>query len=496
MVQHNSGVSFSVWDHSTQSWQSIEEGFLEEARSYRWRCMSNEPIQITMQSVPLLMTKMIEGWEGVFETPFQSGFIQFEIRTGEQLNRIESYVYPDGRKLTLQQYETLLQEVIEEAVICFEKGGLEADVNAAGFSRKCSMLQWNYIESQIIQLRTIFRKMESHPLRVLRRKEEIVKREKIKQITPSTLSWMERYGQTYGGSPSRLPSHLKSTIVKETFNVYENQVVLAQLNELRKLLQDYSKMNHAVIRKKALQYIDWISRWKKTNFLNKVKPHIGTIKITQVFRKHPMYRLWFQWFQNLYNYKNITFDIKDRLPLKDTYELYEMWCYMQIVKSLRELDLLESPSDMFTYQDNYYFLNLSENKQSVVHLVNGAKLTYQKIIQNNTKPYYSYTQRMIPDIVIENRGSLYVLDPKYRVSSNLSMALGEMHKYRDGILNSETDQKVVEEVYILTPKRAVMPEEKDFYDQDFHQKYKMGAFCFKPGVEIKGFKDWVKGLFF
>ncbi|WP_404451961.1 restriction endonuclease-like protein [Virgibacillus necropolis] len=484
-----------MWDQAIQSWVPLEEMFLEEAKSYRWYCKSDEPIQLTMQSVPLSMTKIPDGWEGVIEIPFQSGIIQFEICKGEQHSKVECYVYPDGRKVTLQQYERLLQEVIEEAMICFQQGGLEVDVSATGFARNCSLLQWNYIENNITQLRSIFRKVESHPLRVLQRKEEIVRRERIKLITPSTLSWMERYGESYGGSPSRLPSHLKSTRVEETFNVYENQVVLAQLNELHKLLQDYSKSNHSVIKQKAIQYSNWVSRWKKSDFLNKVKPHFGSIKTTQVFRKHPVYRLWFQWFQDLYNFKDIIFDIKDRLPLKDTYELYEIWCYMQIVKSLRELDLLQDTAEIFTYQDDHYLLSLSENKQSVIHLINGATLTYQKIIQNNTKPYYSYTQRMIPDIVIEYRESLYVLDPKYRVSTNLSTALGEMHKYRDGILHRESDQKAVKEVYILTPQRAIMPEEKDYYNREFQQKYKMGTFCFTPGGDIGEFNRWVEGLF-
>lgn len=169
---------------------------------------------------------------------------------------------------------------------------------------------------------------------------------------------------------------------------------------------------------------------------------------------------------------------------------------MKIVKCLRELDLLENTKGIFTYQDDHYYLNLSENKESMITLKNGANLYYQKIIQSNTNPYYTYTQRMIPDIVIEYVGALYVLDPKYRVASNLSMALGEMHKYRDGILYRESDQQVVKEVYILTPRRAIMSEEKDFYKQEFQNQYKMDAFCFMPGGSLEEFEQWVSKLFF
>lgn len=239
--------------------------------------------------------------------------------------------------------------------------------------------------------------------------------------------------------------------------------------------------------------MDWVVGWKKAEFLVGVKPHFGSISVTQVFRKHPIYRLWFNWFQKLNDFKEIQLEVKDRLPLKDTYQLYEIWCFMQIVKILREFDLLEDTTELFTFQDDQYYLYLSENKESVMKLKNGAKLTYQKIIQSNTKPYYSYTQRMIPDIVIEHRDELYILDPKYRVSGNLPMALGEMHKYRDGILKD--GRKVVKEVYILTPQKSAMSDEKDFYSEDYQQNYKMGAFCMKPGEDPVELKKWLEGIF-
>jgi hypothetical protein len=57
---------------------------------------------------------------------------------------------------------------------------------------------------------------------------------------------------------------------------------------------------------------------------------------------------------------------------------------------------------------------------------------------------------LIPDIV----KGIIVFDPKYRVPGNLGTALGEMHKYRDGILCRETGERAVKEVYILTPTKS------------------------------------------
>ncbi|MFE7062046.1 DUF2357 domain-containing protein [Sutcliffiella sp. NPDC057660] len=487
----NSGVDIQVFDRELQTWVLLQDLYLEEAKMYRWKCTTDRMLRLSMQRVPLPMTKTSDGWEGSFETPFQCGLVHFSVLVDNEDKVIESYIYTDSRKMTEQQYKLLLEEILQEAKICFQQSGLQSTVSASGFTRECSMLQWSYIEASIFQLRNIFAKMDRHPLRTLEREELILRRERVKNANPRSISWMERHGQSFGATPTKLPSHLQTTRVQETYNLYENRVVLRNLLDLEKLLKCYSFIQDEEISNKAIKYLNWISLWKKSDFLKDVQGHSGTIKISQVFRKHPIYRLWYQWFQALYQFDNLSFDLGHKLALKDTFLLYEMWCYLQIIKAFREQNLLKNFSELFSKRDGYLFLNLAENKESTINLTNGAKLTYQKIIQINTSPYYSYTQRMIPDIVLEYKSQLFVLDPKYRIASNLPMALGEMHKYRDGILLREDDMPVVREVYILTPDQSEMTKEKDFYSVEFHQRYGIGALCFKPGNSGGNFKKWL-----
>lgn len=495
MAPLNTGVNIQVWDDHQKNWLPLNKIYLEEAKIYRWRTRSKESFQFRMLHLSLPMTKTHEGWEGVFETPFQSGMVSFTVSSQEDEDKIDNYVYTDHRKLTEKQYQSLLEDLLKEASICFQQSGLETNISASGFTREYSMLQWMYIESSIYKLRNTFQKIEAHPLRNLRKEEVLMRRERVKSITPRTIAWIERYGETFGATPTKLPSHIQTTKVEETFDVYENRVILLQLTELESLLKTYRIVNDEDIQKKATQYLDWISLWKKAEFLQGLRPLTGPVKITQVFRKHPVYRLWYQWFLSLYQFKTITFDIEQKLSLKDTYLLYEMWCFMQIIRTLRELGQLNGTSELFTKKDGYYFLRLAENKESVIKLMNGGKLIYQKIIQSNTNPYYSYTQRMIPDIVIDFQNQLYILDPKYRIPANLPMALGEMHKYRDGIVARDEDTRVVNEVYILTPTECYMPSDKDFYDVRFHERYHMGAFCFSPGESNEIFKEWIGRIF-
>jgi predicted component of viral defense system (DUF524 family) len=132
-----------------------------------------------------------------------------------------------------------------------------------------------------------------------------------------------------------------------------------------------------------------------------------------------------------------------------------MWVFMKLIKILRERNQIEDTAELYCQTTDGLFISLSENKESNVTLKNQGKVTYQKVIQKNSAgEYYSYTQRMIPDITIELQGKLYILDPKYRVDSNIPNALAEMHKYRDGILRKVDDSRAVEEVYIVVPAKG------------------------------------------
>lgn len=492
MVQRNFGADVYIREFGG-NWAPITEAFFEEGKRYEWKTQQQH-FKFAVQSIPMPMTKREDGWTGVIEMPFQSGELQLDFFIGSEKISRSVYVYPDKRKLTQDSYQIMLRDILEEVAACFQLSGLTTHINAENRSKKPTMLQWQYIEQSIGQLRGIFRKIAEHPIRRLVQQDELCRREQVKQVTEKTMRWLEHYGPAYGSSPEKPSQFVQVTKKKETYDVYENRVILRNLTELQSLLRQYKSFS-GEIATKAVTYLDWISNWKRQLFLKNVPVAAGPIRITQVFRKHPLYRLWFNWFYNLFEFKDLMFDMKHKLALKDTFALYEMWCFMQMIKYLRQMNLLEDTASLFIYEDQQYFVHLKENHESKIRLKDGSSIYFQRTIQSNSNPYYSYTQRMIPDIVIEKDGYLYVLDPKYRVHANVHIALSEMHKYRDGILSRLTDERVVKEVYILTPQQGAMSEEKDFYSEEFQEKYKMGAFCIGPGEEAVELKHWLGRLY-
>jgi predicted component of viral defense system (DUF524 family) len=471
-----------VNDKTEECWVRLEEAYFEEAASYKWRFNSEDLDYFTMQGIPQSMVKNNLGYEGILQTPFNAGNISFELKTLSKTVIINSFIYPDSRKLTIKQYEGMISDILKEANICLKYSGLSLSLEATGVERRCSIAQWNYIERNMGRLKKIFAELEKSPLKVLVRNEHMIEADKVKRVETKTEKWIEKYGPKYGGTEMSWPLNIMVINSVETYDVYENRVLKLHLTELQVLLRKYCMVEYEEIRAKARHYLDLTGYWLTSSFLTKVRIHSGIVNISQVFRKHPFYRMWFNWFSELYNHKDLHVGFKNQLPLKDTFQIYEIWAFMKVIKLCREAELLEDTSGIFLESKDGIFLELSEHNDSKVKLKNGGFIYYQRSFQSNSSPYYTYTQRMIPDIVLEVNDRLIVLDPKYRVDANLTYALAEMHKYRDGILRRADNNKAVEETYILTPRRG---EQSDhLYEQEYLEKYKMGAFEFRPEGEL------------
>lgn len=478
MALPSSGDNPEFYCSDTGVWTPIDQMRFEEARVYRWKTSYREPFQFFALGMPIPMVRTETGWEGEWTAPFQSGLLTFTIEQAEQITH-ETYLFPDKRKITEVDYAQMIEDILTEAAACFQHCGAYLKFDSKGFARKTSLAQWDYIDRSFYRLQQWFRDIQSRPLRRLTTNDQWIRRENVKHVTPALLAWSERHPGNGMSRELPVPELVWSGVREDTYNVYENRVLLRQLRELQHLLREYQSVSLDAIRSKAGYYLDRVNRWLRSSFLQQLQPHAGPVVVSQVFRKHPIYRNWFSWFQQLYQFNEYSIGFQNSIPLKDTYHLYEIWVFMQLVKILRENGSLLDSSDLFTLEQDGLVLNLSEKKESRIKLTGGATLAYQRRFKPSTRDYVTYTHDMIPDIVLEVEGKLYIFDPKYRIDRNLPMALGEMHKYRDGIVRSTDDSRAVEEVYIITP--ADGKENSILFGNDYMQKHRMGVYTLKPG---------------
>ncbi|XXM70749.1 DUF2357 domain-containing protein [Lysinibacillus sphaericus] len=460
-------------------WKPFFEAFLTEAAEYKLRYEA-EGIDLRIQGMPLPFHPDGDFLSAVFLAPFQSGRLEVSLNGRDY----ETFIYPDSRKLTEQQFDLMIEEILEVSNTCFQLTGLEREVSASGRSRGASWTQWMYIERSFRQLRRIFTRIEQQPFSSLIKLPISQRREQVQRVEPKTIHWLDKKG--YG---EQVPLHVETEKTFETMDMYENRVLKKQLTDLSVLLRSYMEVERTEVAGTAANYHAILRNWLNASFLKEVSVHRGAYAITQKFRKQPVYRQWYQWFEQLYRHdrEGIGFDYP--IALKDTFTLYEMWCFMKIVGVLRELDLVVDTRELYGTTESGLFLDLAENKESRIELRGGMSLYFQRNYQYNSGKFHTFTQRMIPDIVLEYEDEIIIFDPKYRVPGNLGTALGEMHKYRDGILHRETGERAVREVFILTPTHAESAESMRYFQAAFHDRYKMGAIPMVPGDECRQLRE-------
>jgi hypothetical protein len=200
------------------------------------------------------------------------------------------------------------------------------------------------------------------------------------------------------------------------------------------------------------------------------------------------------------------------METKDIATLYEIWCFIQVEKVVKEL-FREQDIDVTTDHQNrmemhsLFTYDLGKGEHSRIVFKNGdvtlAELVYNPKHTEHENDrmgiahFESPTVPQKPDIVLQltkddlERGMnlTYLFDAKYRIEQDRQGrdvppddAINQMHRYRDAIYYSTPQNGLKKEVlggYILFPGQMT---ETDHFRQSVDE-VNIGAFPLRPGVE-------------
>ena len=210
-----------------------------------------------------------------------------------------------------------------------------------------------------------------------------------------------------------------------------------------------------------------------------------------------------------------SFNLNDglyRMETKDIATLYEIWCFIQVEKVVKEL-FREQNIDVTTDHQNrmemhsLFTYDLGKGEHSRIVFKNGD-ITLAELVYNprhtehendrmGIAHFESPTVPQKPDIVLQltkddlERGMnlTYLFDAKYRIEQDRQGrdvppddAINQMHRYRDAIYYSTPPNGLKKEVlggYILFPGQMT---ENDHFRQSVDE-VNIGAFPLRPGVE-------------
>lgn len=298
---------------------------------------------------------------------------------------------------------------------------------------------------------------------------------------------------------------------QNTYNTPENRFLKHALLSVQKryaslaervLLQDTRMAD--THRDRIARTRDELNRLSRHPFFRTVGPFDGIKQESLVLQKDVNYSKVFRIFTILKK----SFSLNDglyRMETKDMATLYEIWCFIQVEKVVKELTGAEAEQHSRTEMSGLFAYSLGKGEHSKI-IFKKDDVTLAELIYNprhsdkddvkGIGELESKTVPQKPDIVLqltkddiqEGMKLTYLFDAKYRLEKEGANdvppdeAINQMHRYRDAIYynSKHQDEKIKKEViggYILFPGQ--MDELSRF--RKSIDEVNIGAFPMRPG---------------
>jgi hypothetical protein len=256
-----------------------------------------------------------------------------------------------------------------------------------------------------------------------------------------------------------------------------------------------------------------MNRAASTPFLEQVGEGPARLMLSALFRRDPAYRRFYRLWQDMNLGLAAVFGDFLQMPLARTYDLYELWCFLRLVRAAAEvygpagLDV----SSLFI-TDAAGGVTIAAGAVTVP-VGSGYTLCFQKQYREfwiESDRRGSFSRTMVPDVVVTapghagSEGRLIVLDAKYRINEGLNEAINSIHTYRDALVQDAGSGKmewIVTAAYLLTPH---VPELAGEYRTTqlpgrlFHPRYReafrFGAVTLRPGMSSADLRQCLKTI--
>ena len=308
---------------------------------------------------------------------------------------------------------------------------------------------------------------------------------------------------------------------QNTYNTPENRFLKHALLTMQKryaplaarvLAQDSNLAETHRIRIASIR--DEMNHLSRHPFFRTVGPFDGIKQESLILQKDVNYSKIF----SIFNILQKSFSLNDglyRMETKDIATLYEIWCFIQVEKVVKELTGTEPEQYSRTEMSGLFTYRLGKGERSKIIFkkddVTLAELVYnpRHSDKDDVKGIGELESRTVPqkpDIVLQltkddlQKGMklTYLFDAKYRLEKDGGNdvppddAINQMHRYRDAIYfnGNQADEKLKKEViggYILFPGQ--MDDTSRF--RHSIDEVNIGAFPMRPGDNqhelLKGF---------
>ena len=520
------GLRWRVWPDP----ETIPPGTVHETGSYLFDLKGHPAAadaDLLLDDMPLEALRAAPGSACWRWTPgFHAGGVQLELRVpGDGGRRIDLTTDPDVRKLTRDDFDAMVREILEDTFALFSLSPFRKAIARGAGSPPPPLARLEFLRSRIEELERVTARISRAPRRRLSASEIALPYHRARRVTGPEIVRSFRGGRILTETPgvSRLPAGLLGRLPQkfrvrrrqDTDDLPEHRQMAACLDSWRAWLlaasEQLGRSSTDEDRPARVTAANWSRRCRglsrRVGALSNLMPFAGlspvpaTLSLTSLFRNDPDYRRFYRLWQDLnLGIASVFGDFLD-LPLARTFELYELWCFLRLVRAAAEEWGTETLASATLFTNGASGGLTIASGAVTVTAGEGWTLCFQRRYRefwSEADGRGSYSRIMTPDIVAWQESGpgadrLIVLDAKYRIDEGLNDALSSIHTYRDALVREDGGKicGIVQAAYLLSPQLLPlidqyrdMPMPGRLFHPGYRGDFRFGAVGLRPGMSL------------
>ena len=463
---------------------------------------------------------------------FHAGMVEAALRVrGTGTRRFEITTDPDQRKLTRDDFDGMVREVLEDTFALFSLSAFRKGIARQPGNRPPPLARLEFLRSRADAIVGTVVAIAYSPRHFLRAEEVTVPAHRASRATGPEIIKSFRSGaiRTETVKPSRLPAALQGRLPAQiTLRQRRNSVDIPEHRQIKACLRSWAAWLTGVAdvlartgAKDDPEIVTTAGSWavrarhiaRRLNdvagagFMAEVGEAPALLRMSSLFRNDPVYQRFYRLWQDMNLGLAALFGDFLNMPLARTYELYELWCFLRLLRAAVE-EFGPEGVDLSTLFLSNAAGGVTIAAGAVVVPIGGDRvLCFQrKYCEYWVEPdgTGSFSRDMVPDVVFScpspsaSERRVIVLDAKYRINDGLNDALNSIHTYRDALVQEAEGGRtegIVTAAYLLTPHVPSLKDDfKDtpvpgrLFHPKYREKFRFGAVTLRPGMSSDDLK--------
>jgi hypothetical protein len=526
------GAAWQVWPDPEET----APGAVQETGSYLFELSDSDnadAADLLIDDQPLealrASASAVARWR--WQPGFHAGTVEAELRLpGNNPRRFEIVTDPDLRKLTRENFDAMVREILGDTFALFSLSSFRKSIARGAGTTPPAIARLEFLRSRIDELEAVVAAIVRNPRRMLAAEETVLPWHRAARATGPEILKSFRSGRVLAeqGKPTRLPTALQG-FLPERIRVRQRRssLDLPEHRQMGACLRAWSAWLGAVAdvlsrsasrgdSENRRELFSWELRCRRlarrVGRLALAEPFIEAadapprLMLSSLFRNDPAYRRFFRLSQDMNLGIASVFGDFLNMPLSRTFELYELWCFLRLVRAgVEEFGPADVVVDDLFITDAAGGLTFAAGAVTVP-VGEGWKLCFQKQYREfwiEPDRRGSFSRTMTPDVVAMRERSdapehggkaarLIILDAKYRIDEGLNAALNSIHTYRDALVREAeggTVEGIVTAAYLLTPfvpminsDYTATPLPGRLFHPEYRTSFRFGAVTLRPGM--------------